>query len=77
MAAPEYMNDLRKSSQLGFAVYSWLQLVGLKASKSYIGIGAGFVSTPDVGIKSESYVTSNNKKNYPKQFVLIPYGLMC
>jgi len=33
MAAPEYMNDLPKSSQLGFAVYSWLQLVGLKASK--------------------------------------------
>ena len=27
MAAPEYMNDLRKSSQLGFSVYSWLQLV--------------------------------------------------
>ena len=27
MAAPEYMNDLRKSSQLGFGVYSWLQLV--------------------------------------------------
>ena len=26
MAAPEYMNDLRKSSQLGFGVYSWLQL---------------------------------------------------
>jgi len=24
MAAPEYMNDLRKSSQLGFGVYSWL-----------------------------------------------------
>ena len=22
MAAPEYMNDLRKSSQLGFGVYS-------------------------------------------------------
>ena len=29
MAAPEYMNDLRKSSQLGFGVYSWLQLVDL------------------------------------------------
>ena len=29
MAAPEYMNDLRKSSQLGFSVYSWLQLVDL------------------------------------------------
>ena len=29
MAAPEYMNDLRNSSQLGFAVYSWLQLVDL------------------------------------------------
>ena len=27
MAAPEYMNDLRKSSQLGFGVYSWLQVV--------------------------------------------------
>jgi len=25
MAAPEYMNDLRKGSQLGFGVYSWLQ----------------------------------------------------
>ena len=29
MAAPGYMNDLRKSSQLGFGVYSWLQLVDL------------------------------------------------
>ena len=29
MAAPAYMNDLRKSSQLGFGVYSWLQLVDL------------------------------------------------
>ena len=29
MAAPEYMNDLRKSSQLGFGVYRWLQLVDL------------------------------------------------
>ena len=29
LAAPEYMNDLRKSSQLGFGVYSWLQLVDL------------------------------------------------
>ena len=29
MAAPEYMNDLRKSSLLGFGVYSWLQLVDL------------------------------------------------
>ena len=29
MAAPEYMNDLRKSMQLGFGVYSWLQLVDL------------------------------------------------
>jgi len=29
MAAPEYMNDLRKSSQLGVDVYSWLQLVDL------------------------------------------------
>ena len=29
MAGPEYMNDLRKSSQLGFGVYSWLQLVDL------------------------------------------------
>ena len=29
MAAPEYMNDLRKSSQLGFGVYSWLQLVDI------------------------------------------------
>ena len=29
MAAPDYMNDLRKSSQLGFGVYSWLQLVDL------------------------------------------------
>ena len=29
MAAPEYINDLRKSSQLGFGVYSWLQLVDL------------------------------------------------
>jgi len=29
LAAPEYMNDLRKSSQLGFGVKSWLQLVDL------------------------------------------------
>ena len=29
MAAPEYMTDLRKSSQLGFGVYSWFQLVDL------------------------------------------------
>ena len=29
MAAPEYMNDLRKSSQLGFGVYSRLQLIDL------------------------------------------------
>jgi len=29
MAAPVYMNDLRKSSQLGFGIYSWLQLVDL------------------------------------------------
>ena len=29
MADPEYMNDLRKSSQLGFGIYSWLQLVDL------------------------------------------------
>ena len=29
MAAPEYMNDLRNSSQLGFGVYIWLQLVDL------------------------------------------------
>ena len=29
MSAPEYMKDLRKSSQLGFVVYSWLQLVDL------------------------------------------------
>ena len=29
MADPEYMNDLRKSSQLSFGVYSWLQLVDL------------------------------------------------
>ena len=29
MAAPEYMNDLLKSSQLGFGIYSWLQLVDL------------------------------------------------
>ena len=29
MAVPEYMNDLRKSLQLGFGVYSWLQLVDL------------------------------------------------
>ena len=29
MADPEYMNDLRKSSQLGFGVYNWLQLVDL------------------------------------------------
>jgi len=26
MAAPEYMKDLRKSSQLGVGVYSWLHL---------------------------------------------------
>jgi len=29
MAAPEHMNDLRKSPQLGFGVYSWLNLVDL------------------------------------------------
>ena len=29
MAAPEYMNDLPKSSQLGFGIYSWLQLVDI------------------------------------------------
>jgi len=29
MTASEYMNDLRKSSQCGFCVYSWLQLVDL------------------------------------------------
>ena len=29
MAAPDIMNDLRKSSQLGFGVYSWLQLVDI------------------------------------------------
>jgi len=29
MAAPLYMDDLRKSSQLGFGVYRWLQLVDL------------------------------------------------
>jgi len=29
MAAPEYMQDLRKSAQLGFGVYGWLQLVDL------------------------------------------------
>jgi len=29
LATPEYMNDLRKSSQLDFGVYGWLQLVDL------------------------------------------------
>ena len=29
VAAPEYMNDLRKSSQLSFGVNSWLPLVDL------------------------------------------------
>ena len=29
MAAPEYMNDLREISHLGFGVYSWLQFVDL------------------------------------------------
>jgi len=29
LVAPEYMKDLRKSSQLDFGVYSWLQLVDL------------------------------------------------
>ena len=29
MADPEYIKDLRKSSQLSFGVYSWLQLVDL------------------------------------------------
>ena len=29
VATPEYMNDLRKSSQLGVGVYSRLQLVDL------------------------------------------------
>ena len=29
MAFPEYMKVLRKSSQLGFGVYSWLHLVDL------------------------------------------------
>jgi len=32
MAAPEYMNDLRKTSQLGFGVYSWFQLVDVYKS---------------------------------------------
>ena len=40
MAAPEYMNDLLKSSLLGFGVYSWLQLVDLVSrhdmSKVYV-----------------------------------------
>ena len=35
MAAPEYMNDLRKSSQLYFGVYSWLQLVIYYTSEVY------------------------------------------
>ena len=29
MAAPQYMNDLRKSSQLDLGVYRWLHLVNL------------------------------------------------
>jgi len=29
MAALEFMKDLRKSSQVGFDVYSWLQFVDL------------------------------------------------
>ena len=29
MAAPEYMHALRKSSQLCFGVYCWLQLVDI------------------------------------------------
>ena len=29
IAAPEYMKDLRKSSQLCFGVYSWLHFVDL------------------------------------------------
>ena len=29
MTAPEFMKDLRKSSRLGFGVYSWLQSVDL------------------------------------------------
>jgi len=29
MVAPEYMKDLRKSLQIGFDKYSWLQLVDL------------------------------------------------
>jgi len=29
IAAPQYMKYLRKSSQLGFGVYSWLELVDL------------------------------------------------
>ena len=40
MAALGYMNDLRKSSQLGVGVYSWLQLVDLVSrhdmSKVYV-----------------------------------------
>ena len=38
MAAPEYMNDLRKSSQLGFGVYSWLQLVDLVSRHDTLGV---------------------------------------
>ena len=33
MAAPEYMKDLRKSSQLGFGVYSWLQYLDMMCQK--------------------------------------------
>ena len=48
MAAPEYMNDLRKSSQLGFGVYSWLQLVDL-------------VSPHDTSEVYETYFVLNNQ----------------
>ena len=44
MAAPEYMNHLRKSSQLGFGVYSWLQLITL-----YIRIALRYVTLSENG----------------------------
>ena len=48
MTAPEYMNDLRKSLQLCFGVYSWLQLVDL-------------VSRLDTSEVYETYVPATNQ----------------
>jgi len=49
MAAPECMNDLRKSSQLGFGVYSWLQLVDLVSRHDTSEVyETYFLNNPDI-----------------------------